>query len=258
MLKVNLKRSWSERRAFQAARLFRSSAQFVWIFFFLQNYSLDSLQTGFQSVWLCHYYCLFYCEFSWSGHPPPFYLSCSLCFMKTCLFVCLFFHFCRHSIVSRKNVCCSRWFKRTLLKRLSRSISLYFIKAFKAADAAAESLCFAKLFSKVFLFSFCFFFLSFFLLNLGYLTEVTFPWLPDLPWTWVHFSAVAQMFYKLPPVASEWRASQFLAPAARVARGPVWMCTLYLNPCFSSHAEILQGLICCCLSSLDVSWPTLY
>lgn len=38
----------------------------------------------------------------------------------------------------------------------------------------------------------------------------------------------------------------------------VWMCTLYLNPCFSSHAEILQGLICCCLSSLDVSWPTLY
>lgn len=103
-----------------------------------------------------------------------------------------------------------------------------------------------------------FFFLSFLLLNLGYLTEVTFPWLPDLPWTWVHFSAVAQMFYKLPPVASEWRTSQFPAPAARVARGPVWMCTLYLNPCFSSHAEILQGLICCCLSSLDVSWPTLY
>lgn len=38
--------------------------------------------------------------------------------------------------------------------------------------------------------------------------------------------------------------------------GVVGMSTLYLNLCFSFHAEILQGLICYCLSSLDQSWPT--
>lgn len=122
------------------------------------------------------------------------------------------------------------------LRNVSRSISFYSFKAFKAA---AESLCFTKLFSKVFLSCETWFscLVVWFAVNLGSL------------------SAVAQMFYKLFTVASGWGTSQFPAPAAR---RPVCMCTVYLNPRFSSHAEILQGLICCCLSSLDVSWPTLY
>lgn len=45
----------------------------------------------------------------------------------------------------------------------------------------------------------------------------------------------------------------FVFPVQSQHSAPLGMCTLYLNPCFSSHAETLQGLFCCCLSSLVVS-----
>lgn len=50
------------------------------------------------------------------------------------------------------------------------------------------------------------------------------------------------------PTIHNLTVSPFPAVGSFSAYGVVRMCTLYLNPCFSSHADTLQGLICCCLS----------
>lgn len=193
-LKVNLKRAWSERRAFQVQlSLFGSFTCFKTIHWAVCK---DVFKVYDYVISMTSYFIVT------SAGPVTllllFVLFPGLCEnVFICFFVCLFFR--RYSVVSRKNVC-SHWYKctSTLLKCLSKHFILFHQRFWSYCCCCCWIIVLYKAFFQGFSLLYFFIsvclslFLSFFLLYLGYLTKVTFPWLPDLPWTWVHFSGVTQ------------------------------------------------------------------